>query len=60
MPERDEVDVYEDASGEFRWRRQAGNERIISDSSESYTRREDAERAAQRANPDLYPDSEEE
>lgn len=33
---RDKVVVYFDAAGEWRWRRVAGNGRIIADSGEGY------------------------
>ncbi len=38
-------DVYQDKSGQWRWRLLAGNGRIVADSGESYTRLRDAERA---------------
>ena len=41
------AEVYEDQSGEFRWRIRARNGRVIADSGESYRRREDAERGLQ-------------
>jgi len=41
--------VYQDAAGQWRWKRVAGNGEIIADSGESYTRLSDAERAASRA-----------
>lgn len=41
--------IYPDAAGEFRWRLVAANGQVIADSSESYTRQGDAERAAQTA-----------
>ena len=37
--------VYQDASGEWRWRARARNGEIVADSSESYTRQHDAMRA---------------
>lgn len=37
-------EVFEDVAGEFRWRAMAGNDEIVA-TSESYTRKEDAERA---------------
>lgn len=53
-PENDEVEVFKDASGEYRWRRVDGdNGRIISVSSESYTRKNYAEQAAAAYNPGL-------
>lgn len=50
----DTIDIYTDSANEYRWRRQAANGEIISDSGESYTRRYDAELAAIRANADLF------
>jgi uncharacterized protein YegP (UPF0339 family) len=47
----DRVVIYRDSAGGWRWRRQAGNNRIIADSGEAYTRRDDASDAARRANP---------
>jgi uncharacterized protein YegP (UPF0339 family) len=44
----DRTEVYEDAAGEYRWRRLAANNRVIADSAEGYTRKHDAERAARR------------
>ena len=38
-------DFYEDKAGGWRWRLVAGNGRIMADGSESYTRKEDLERA---------------
>lgn len=40
--------VYEDEAGKWRWRRVAPNGEIIADSAESYTRKFDAKRAADR------------
>lgn len=42
------ITVYRDRAGQYRWRFQARNGRVIADSSESYTRRHSAERAAYR------------
>lgn len=42
------MEVYKDARGQYRWRLKAGNGRVVADSGESYSRREDAERAARR------------
>lgn len=42
------ITVYQDAGGEWRWRLQAGNNRIVADSSEGYTRRCDARYAVYR------------
>lgn len=54
--EADKVTLYQDGGGEFRWRRQAGNAKIIT-SGEGYTRRSDVERGALRANLDLSSES---
>lgn len=48
----DSVKVYEDAAGEWRWRRRAGNNRITAVSGEGYGRKHDAFKAAIRENPD--------
>ena len=45
----DKTDVYQDKAGALRWKRVAGNGRIIASSGESFTRLADAERAASRA-----------
>jgi uncharacterized protein YegP (UPF0339 family) len=37
--------VYMDMSGEYRWRLQSRNSKVLADSAESYTRRRDAVRA---------------
>lgn len=51
------LDVYEDKSGEFRWRKVAerGNlpDEIVSESGEGYTTRSDAHEAAIRENPEF-------
>jgi uncharacterized protein YegP (UPF0339 family) len=47
----DYLEVAEGANGEFYWHKQAANGRIISSSGEGFTRKFDAERAAERANP---------
>lgn len=57
----DKTVVYQDAAGEWRWKRVAGNGRIVASSGESFTRLADAERAASRAfmgpdEPDDEPD----
>lgn len=54
MKKKDTIEVYPDASNEWRWRRKAPNGEVISDSGEGYTRRVDAELAAARANPELF------
>jgi uncharacterized protein YegP (UPF0339 family) len=46
------VEVYQDRSGEWRWRRLAANEKVVADSAESYTREADALEAARRENPE--------
>lgn len=51
----DTVHIYRDHAGLWRWRRVARNGRTISDSSESYTRRRDAVKAAHRANDSIVP-----
>ena len=48
------VEVYEDKGGGWRWRRVSSNGRIVADSGESYTRKFDAEEAAERENKSLY------
>ena len=40
-------EVYEDASGEHRWRLKAGNGEIVASSGESFASKQNAERAAQ-------------
>lgn len=53
-PENDEVEVYKDASGEYRWRRVDGdNGRILYGSSESYVKGSYAEEAAEAYNPGI-------
>lgn len=44
----DVTEIYQDAAGEWRWRRKAANGEIIADSSEGYNSKWNAERAAQR------------
>jgi uncharacterized protein len=46
------VTVYQDDAGEWRWRRQAGNNEIISASGEGYVDRDHAQEMATRLNPD--------
>ncbi|CCQ34568.1 hypothetical protein HLRTI_001603 [Halorhabdus tiamatea SARL4B] len=43
-----EFEVYEDAAGEFRWRLQSSNDRIVADSGEGYNDRDGAETAVER------------
>ena len=38
----DKITLYRDASGEFRWTRQAGNNEITGQSSEGYTDKDSA------------------
>jgi len=47
-PRPDRVEIYADASGQYRWRRKAPNGRIVADSGESYTRAGDCLEAAER------------
>ena len=47
----DTVTIYQDAAGEWRWRRQAGNGEIISTSGEGYENKTYAEKIAQELNP---------
>lgn len=56
MPDR--IDIYRDTAGWWRWRRIAPNGEPLSGPQESFTRRADAERAAERANPDLQGEEE--
>ena len=43
-----EFTIYRDSAGGFRWRLQAGNNRIVADSGESYVERSGAKQAAER------------
>jgi uncharacterized protein YegP (UPF0339 family) len=45
MPPQPEFEIYKDDQGEFRWRLQDTNNKIIADSAEGYTRKESVERA---------------
>jgi uncharacterized protein YegP (UPF0339 family) len=47
----DTVEVYPDGGGLWRWRRKAGNGRIVADGGEGYTRKDGALRAARRSCP---------
>lgn len=49
----DKVEVYEDAVGEWRWHRKAGNGEILSASSEGYRDRDHAVEQAVALNPDV-------
>jgi uncharacterized protein YegP (UPF0339 family) len=40
-----EVEIYTDDQGEYRWRLQDDNNRIIADSAEGYTRKDSVEDA---------------
>ncbi len=40
------IHIYQDASGQWRWRLQARNSRVIADSGEGYSERRHAIRAA--------------
>ena len=42
------ITIYRDRAGEYRWRLQAANSRIVADSAEGYTRQRNAVRAAER------------
>jgi uncharacterized protein YegP (UPF0339 family) len=48
MTRSDEIYVYPDESGQWRWRKIAANGEIVADSAESYTRKADALEAAER------------
>lgn len=50
--DNDSIDVYQDAGGDWRWRLQAGNGKIIADSAEGYETSAGAYRAASRVFPD--------
>lgn len=52
MPHRDKIELYEDTSGRWCWRRRARNGRILC-SGEQHRDARDAERAARRACPDV-------
>jgi uncharacterized protein YegP (UPF0339 family) len=47
----DRIEVYQDDSGEWRWRLTAPNGETIADSSEGYVDRDHAETMAQRVAP---------
>lgn len=42
------MEVYEDASGEWRWRLKSSNGRVVATSGEGYTRQRDCEEAQRR------------
>ncbi len=48
----DKVHVYTDSAGEFRWRRVAANGQIVAAAGEGFERRDYAELAAMRYNPE--------
>lgn len=48
--ENDVVNVYEAGDG-WRWHRHAANGKIVAESGEAYTRKADAQEAAERVNP---------
>jgi uncharacterized protein YegP (UPF0339 family) len=48
MNSNDTLVVYKDEAGEWRWRLEARNGKILADSGEGYTKRSGAERAARR------------
>lgn len=48
----DRVTVYQDAAGEWRWRRRSPNGRTVADGGEGYARKDGALRAARRSNPE--------
>lgn len=50
----DTVEIFQDISGQWRWRRVAFNNKVISSSGESFTRKWSAKRAAKRANPGVH------
>lgn len=52
----DRWEVYKDARNEFRWRRMARNGKIVGKSCESYKKRPDAGKNAQRHGMDGNPD----
>lgn len=45
------VEVYRDRARAWRWRRKAGNHRIVADSGEAYLTKWGATRAARKTNP---------
>lgn len=45
------VEVYKDGAGQWRWRRVAGNGRIVADSGEGYANRSDCIEMAHSENP---------
>jgi hypothetical protein len=51
----DRIEIFEDTSGQYQWHRVSSNNEIIS-RGESHAKRDNARRAAWRANPDLAGD----
>lgn len=49
------ITVYRDRAGEWRWRLQERNGRIVADSGEGYTRKAGAKRAAERMQVLVWP-----
>jgi uncharacterized protein YegP (UPF0339 family) len=49
----DDLEIYRDTAGRYRWRRVAANGRIVADSGQSYRTSWGAKRAAKRSNPGL-------
>lgn len=54
LDQLDQVDVYRDKAGEWRWRRVAPNQQIIADSAEGYVHVEDCYAMARRVNAQPY------
>lgn len=54
----DVVKVYKDSSGEWRWRRVAGNGKNVSTSGEGFISKSYAIDSAQRMNPDIELETE--
>jgi len=48
-----QITVYQDRSGQFRWRLQANNNRITADSAEGYTSRAGARQGAERVKAEI-------
>lgn len=55
MSENDKWETYKDKRGEFRWRRKAGNGKIVGSSCEGYTTKANCEANAQRHGKDGNP-----
>lgn len=54
----DKVTVYQDAAGEFRWRRQSENGQVVSGSGEGYESHSWARQQAEALNPECVYDDE--